>query len=78
MTVSRGIALLGATDAITSVLVSELKSQLPSLIKNDVMLSNLTLELASNITNESWRYVDSACSYWIKYGKTTDEDELKG
>ncbi|MBM6962009.1 hypothetical protein H6A61_14320 [Bacteroides caecigallinarum] len=77
LTVSRGIALLGTTDAITSVLVSELKSQLPSLINNDVMLSNLTLELASNITNESWRYVDSACSYWIKYGKTTDEDELK-
>ena len=76
-TVSRGIALLGATDAITSVLVYDLKSKLPSLINNDVMLSNLTRELASNITNESWRYVESACSYWIKHGKTTDEGELK-
>lgn len=76
-TVSRGIALLGATDAITSVLISELKSKLPSLINNDVMLSNLTLELASNITNESWRVVDNSCSEWIKHGNTTDENELR-
>lgn len=76
-TVSRGIALLGATDAITSVLVSELKSQLPSLINNDVMLSNLTIQLASNITNVAWRVVDNSCSEWIKHGNTTDENELK-
>lgn len=77
LTISRGIALLGATDAITSILVSELRAKLPSLINNEQMLTKLRTALAENITTESWKVVDSACSYWVKFGKTTDEDELK-
>lgn len=77
LTISRGIALLGATDATTTILVSELKKSLPSIINNDKMLSNLVDLLATNITSEAWNAVDKACSSWIKTGKTTDEDELK-
>ena len=77
LTISRGIALLGATDAITSILVKELRDKLPSMINNDNMLSLLRSSLAENITNEAWAVVDRACSWWIKNGKTTDEDELK-
>lgn len=77
LTISRGIALLGATDAITSVLVSELKSELPSLINNDSMLAKLRVELRDNITNQSWNCVKEACQNWVKYGKTTDTDEMK-
>lgn len=77
LTISRGIALLGATDAITSILVSELRQKLMNLINNDDMLEKLRLSLSTNITNESWKVVDSACSNWIKFGKTIDEKELK-
>jgi hypothetical protein len=47
------------------------------MINNDNMLSLLRSSLAENITNEAWAVVDRACSWWIKNGKTTDEDELK-
>ena len=46
-------------------------------INNDNMLSLLRSSLAENITNGAWAVVDRACSWWIKNGKTTDEDELK-
>lgn len=77
LTISRGIALLGATDATTTILVSELKKSLPSMINNDKMLSSLVDSLAKNITKEAWNAVDKACSSWVKTGSTTDEDELK-
>lgn len=77
LTISRGIALLGATDATTTILVSELKKSLPSMINNDKMLSSLVDSLAKNITEEAWNAVDKACSSWVKTGSTTDEDELK-
>jgi len=77
LTISRGIALLGATDAITSVLVKELKSELPSLLNDDSMLAKLRLKLNEDITNESWSCVEKACQSWVKYGKTTDTEEMK-
>lgn len=77
LTISRGIALLGVTDAITSILVSELRKKLPSLINNDAMHSKLRKALAENISFESWKVVDSSCTYWVKFGNSTDEDELK-
>lgn len=77
LTISRGIALLGATDAITSILVKELRLKLPSMINNEELLSNLRSSLADNITKEAWDVVDKSCSWWVKHGKTTDEDELK-
>lgn len=77
LTISRGIALLGATDAITSILVKELREKLPSMVNNDKMLSLLRSSLAANITSEAWAVVDRSCSWWVKHGKTTDENELK-
>lgn len=77
LTISRGIALLGATDAITSILVSELKSKLPSLINNDTMLTKLRASLSTNIADEAWKVVDATCTHWVKFGTTTNEDELK-
>ena len=77
LTISRGIALLGATDAITSVLISELRKKIPSLLNNEQMLSKLIGSLAEDITTQSWKVVDSTCSYWVKFGETTDEKELK-
>lgn len=78
LTISRGIALLGATDATTSILVSELRTKLPSLLNNDRRLSKLISLLSEDITKQAWSCVESACSYWIHNGNTTDEDELKG
>lgn len=77
LTVSRGIALLGATDAITSILVSKLRQSLPSLVKDDKMLDRLVELLSKNITDEAWGTVKSACRSWVSNGTTTDEDELK-
>ena len=78
LTISRGIALLGATDATTTILVAELKKSLPSLFNSNDMMNKLREKLSENITNEAWNVVDSACSYWVKSGKGTDESELKG
>lgn len=41
------------------------------------MLSKLIGSLAEDITTQSWKVVDSTCSYWVKFGETTDEKELK-
>ena len=77
LTISRGIALLGATDAITSILVRDLRASLPSIINNDDFLSTLRSSLANNITEEAWKVVSNSCLWWVKHGKTTKEDELK-
>ena len=77
LTISRGIALLGATDAITTVLVEELKKQLPQLVSDESKTDSLSRKLATNITKEAWNVVESTCHSWINYGTSTDEDELK-
>ena len=77
LTISRGIALLGVTDAITSILVSELRAELPSLVNNNQMFTKLCNTLSESITNSAWGEVSLACTYWVNNGKTTDVDELK-
>ncbi len=77
LTISRGIALLGSTDVITSVLVKSLKKELPSMINNEKMIVDLSGKLCENITSKAWKVVEDSCSYWVKKGKTTDEEELK-
>lgn len=59
LTISRGIALLGGTDAITSVPISELRKKIPSLLNNEQMLSKLIGSLAEDITTQSWKVVDA-------------------
>ena len=77
LTISRGIALLGVADAQTSVLVSKMKSTISSFANNDTMITRLRDLLSENIVNETWKVVDTTCAYWVKWGKTTNEEELK-
>ena len=77
LTISRGIALLGTTDAITSILVDDLKRQLPTIISKETKIDKLIDKLASNITTKAWAVVESTCNNWVKTGKTTDETEMQ-
>lgn len=77
LTISRGIAMLGATDAITSILVSELKASLPKLFNSEDLMHRLIDKLSSRIANCAWKQVETSCNNWINYGKTTSIDELK-
>lgn len=77
LTISRGIALLGATDAITSVLVAELKEKKSMLVDDKKLIVDLTEALSDNIANRVWNEVDVACSDWVRKGSTTKPDELK-
>lgn len=77
LTISRGIALLGAVDAVTSELVSRLKEAVPELLTDEKIFVPLARSLSEKISEESWKIVKEACDYWIKFGNTTDRDELK-
>lgn len=77
LTISRGIAMLGATDATTYILREELKREMPSYAKDPQLLSKLIAELADKIAYKSWDEVRNACNDWVKKGETTDREELK-
>lgn len=77
LTISRGIALLGTADAVTSVLVAKLKSKIPELLTDDKIFKPLTSALSNAITNEAWKCIETACDHWVKFGNTTGRDELK-
>lgn len=77
LTVSRGIALLGTADAVTYVLVEKLKESIPEFLTDKKLFKPLVETLSSNISKAAWNVVESSCNNWIKYGKTTDRDELK-
>ena len=77
LTISRGIAMLGATDAITSVLVTELKKKTSTIVDDNKLITDLTDALSENIANKVWDEVDTACSEWVRKGSSTDPDELK-
>lgn len=77
LTISRGIALLGATDAVTAFLVSQLKSNIPSLLNSDRLFKELVSKLSENLADAAWSQVKSTCNRWIRNGNGTDEDQLK-
>ena len=77
LTISRGIALLGTADAVTYVLVGKLKESIPGFLTDEKLFNPLVKELSSNISKAAWNVVESSCNNWIKYGKTTERDELK-
>lgn len=76
LTISRGIALLGATDAITDVLVEQLRSEIS---KGDT--KNMTSDIANiigfNVAFAAMAQVEATCSRWVKHGQTTDREELQ-
>lgn len=77
LTISRGIALLGTADAITTVLVEKLRSELPQIINETAKIDNLIDTLANDITSKAWKTVQETCQRWIESGEGTDIDQLK-
>lgn len=76
LTISRGIALLGATDAITNYLVSELRTNIPSILNNNELVRKLIDKLSENLSEEAWKVVKSTSARWVYNGTTTDEEQL--
>lgn len=66
LTISRGIASLGAADAATDVLVSELEKKIPSLVNTSDLQGPLILKLAETVSNSSWKAVADACNNFKK------------
>ncbi len=77
LTISRGIALLGTSDAITSELISRLREDLTKVVEDKSKIDNLINTLAEEIASKSWAIINNSCSTWVKEGTTTDLDELK-
>lgn len=77
LTISRGIALLGATDAITNVLVKELKDSIDTMFSASTLFDPLVIKLAEDIAKKAWEVVENSCNHWVKNGPGTDLDELK-
>ena len=77
LTISRGIAMLGTTDAITYILKEELQKAMSSYSKDKKLMDGLIDKLSDNISNDAWAEVEGACSYWVKHGNTTSMDELQ-
>ena len=66
LTISRGIASLGAADAATDVLVSELEKKIPSLVNTSDLQGPLVLKLAETVSDSSWKAVADACNNFKK------------
>lgn len=66
LTISRGIASLGAADAATDVLVSELEKKIPSLVNTSDLQGPLILKLAETVSDSSWKAVADACNNFKK------------
>lgn len=77
LTISRGIALLGTADAITTILVEELKRELPRFINVETKIDSLARIIADNVTNSAWSRVEDTCLRWVWIGNGTDANELK-
>lgn len=77
LTISRGIAMLGATDATSYVLSSELKKKMSKYARDPKLIKELTNKISYAITIASWNTISDACKKWVKNGSSTDTDELK-
>ena len=66
LTISRGIASLGAADAATDVLVFELEKKIPSLVNTSESQNDLVWKLSENISDSSWKAVADACENFKK------------
>ena len=77
LTISRGIALLGVADAISSHLVAELNKKIPSLLDDDKLVRELISKLSEALADAAWQVVIDTCARWVKNGTTTDADQLE-
>lgn len=77
LTISRGIAMLGATDAITYILREDLQKAMSTYSKDKKLMNKFIEELSDTISNDAWNEVEAACNHWVKNGKTTDMEELQ-
>lgn len=79
LTISRGIASLGAADAATDVLVSELEKKIPSLVNTSDLQGPLILKLAETVSESSWKAVADACNNFKKVNldKSMDMKDLE-
>lgn len=75
--VSRGIALLGAKDAITSVLQKQLIDSLDRRISHNIQNETLKSELCDTIFNVIWEKLESSCKTWEKSDNGCDKVKLK-
>lgn len=77
LTISRGIALLGVADAISSHLVSELNKKIPSLVDDNKLVGELIDKLSEKLAEAAWQQVKDTCKRWVTNGTTNDEDQLE-
>lgn len=77
LTISRGIAMLGATDATSYVMSTELKKEMSKYARDPKLIKELTNKISIAITSASWNTISDACKKWVKNGSSTDTDELK-
>ena len=57
---------MGAADAATDVLVSELEKKIPSLVNTSDLQGPLILKLAETVSDSSWKAVADACNNFKK------------
>ena len=78
LTISRGIAMLGATDATSFVMSSELKKEMSNYAKDPKLITDLTNRISVDISKASWNTISDACEKWVDNGTSTEaKEELK-
>lgn len=76
LTISRGIAMLGTADALTTGLVDSLRNQMELKLKEESFHNDVTSDLSKGIAEAAWDVIKKAGEDWVANGKTTDNDEL--
>lgn len=78
LTVSRGITLLGAADAITNVLLQEIKDSI-SVSELDIenLYTSFINKLSSTIPNAVWPTIVTAVNDWQANSKETEKSQME-
>ena len=76
LTVSRGIALLGTKDAITSVLQRDFKDSLPQRISGSIQYGTIKLTLSTAISDLICKKVSERVGSWVYNGEGYDKDSF--
>lgn len=76
LTVSRGITLLGAADAITNVLVQEIKEQLGGFDIDKIFVSFINT-LSNKVPLTVWPTISTTINNWVERSTASDESDMK-